>query len=139
MQNQYQQPQGQPMPQPQPQKKYVGGGTAINTQYGELLKISFNDRDLKLMQSMLNAKGWINLNCNRRQQPSQYGQTHSIVIDEWKPQQQAPQQQYQQQAPAQPQYQQQAPQQAPQQGQQPQFQQQAPQQGQPYNDSNVPF
>ena len=129
MQNQYQQPQGQPMPQPQPQKKYVGGGTAINTQYGELLKISFNDRDLQLMQSMLNEKGWINLNCNRRQQPSQYGQTHSIVIDEWKPQQQAPQ----------PQYQQQAPQQGPQQGQQPQFQQQAPQQGQPYNDSNVPF
>ena len=109
MQNQYQQPQGQPMPQPQPQKKYVGGGTAINTQYGELLKISFNDRDLQLMQSMLNEKGWINLNCNRRQQPSQYGQTHSIVIDEWKPQQQAPQQQYQQQSPAQPQYQQQAP------------------------------
>ena len=111
--NQPQYNQGQPMQQPQQQKKYVGGGTAINTQYGELLKISFNAQDLQLMQSMLNEKGWINLNCNRRQQPSQYGQTHSIVIDEWKPQQQAPAQ--------------------------PQYQQQAPQQGQFYNDSNVPF
>jgi len=123
------QPMNQPQQQPQQQKKYVGGGTAINTQYGELLKISFNAQDLQLMQSMLNAKGWINLNCNRRQQPSQFGQTHSIVIDEWKPQQQTQTpppytgnmgqpQQYQQPGPS---------------------VQQAPQQGQPYNDSNVPF
>jgi len=132
--------QGQPMQQPQPQKKYVGGGTAINTQYGELLKISFNAQDLQIMQSMLNEKGWINLNCNRRQQPSQYGQTHSIVIDEWKPQKQVKTpppytgnmgqpQQYQQPRPAQ-------------MPNEPVYNQQpgpAVQQGQPYNDSNVPF
>ena len=121
--------QGQPMQQPQQQKKYVGGGTAINTQYGELLKISFNAQDLQLMQSMLNERGWINLNCNRRQQPSQYGQTHSIVIDEWKPQQQAPQQMQQ-------------PQDQKPQFQQPQFQQpqmQQPQMQGGYNDSAVPF
>ena len=124
--------QGQQMQQQQQQKKYVGGGTAINTQYGELLKISFNAQDLQLMQSMLNEKGWINLNCNRRQQPSRYGQTHSIVIDEWKPQQQAPQQQYQQPPAAAPQMQQ---------VQQPQFQQPAqPQQNQQgYKDETIPF
>lgn len=123
------------MNQPQ-EKKYVGGGKAIQTQYGELIKISFNAQDLQLMQSMLNEKGWVNLNCNRRQQPSQYGQTHSLVIDEWQPQQQAqpqgqnmspqPQQQYQQ-----PQQQYQQPQQAPQQ------QQYQPPRG--VNDPNVPF
>jgi hypothetical protein len=100
MQNQYpQQGYQQPMNQaPQNDKMYVGGAKAINTQYGELLKISFNAQDLQLMQSMLNEKGWVNLNCNRRQQPSQYGQTHSIVIDTWQPQQmqQPPQPQYQQ-------------------------------------------
>lgn len=91
-----QQQQYQQAPEPQ-QKKYVGGGTAVQTQYGELLKVSFNSTDLQLMQSMLNEKGWINLNINRRQQPSQYGQTHSIQIDEWKPQPQ--EQQQPQQAP----------------------------------------
>jgi hypothetical protein len=103
------------------QKKYVGGGKSIQTQYGELIKISFNAQDLQLMQSMLNEKGWVNLNCNRRQQPSQYGQTHSLVIDEWKPQQQQGQQPMQQQ-----------PQQQPQQYQQPQHQQ-PPMQPQSYN------
>ena len=104
MNNQNYQQQGQPMNQaPQQDKKYVGGGKAINTQYGELIKISFNAQDLQLMQSMLNDRGWVNLNCNRRQQPSQYGHTHSLVIDEWQPQQQAqPQmQQPQYQQPAQ--------------------------------------
>lgn len=128
------------MNQPQ-EKKYVGGGKAIQTQYGELIKISFNAQDLQLMQSMLNEKGWINLNCNRRQQPSQYGQTHSLVIDEWQPQQQGqPQQQPQQQQYQQPQqqYQQQQQQGQPQYQQPPQGQQQyQPPQG--VNDPNVPF
>ena len=66
-------------------KVYVGNGKAIDTQYGELLKISFSKSDLEMMQSMLNEKGWINLNVNKRKEPSQYGDTHSIVVDTWKP------------------------------------------------------
>ena len=74
-------------------KIYVGGGKAITTQYGELLKISFNRDDLAKLNANLNAKGYVNLNCNQRKEPSQYGQTHSLVIDTWEPtQQSAPQQ-----------------------------------------------
>jgi hypothetical protein len=88
----------------QNEKIYVGNGKEINTQYGPLLKLSFSAQELQQMLSMVNEKGYINLNVNRRQQPSQYGHTHSIVVDTWKPQQQAPQavtQQYIQQNPQQ--------------------------------------
>ena len=99
----------------QNEKIYVGNGKEINTQYGPLLKLSFSAQELQQMLSMVNQKGYINLNVNRRQQPSQYGHTHSIVVDTWQPQQQ------------------QQPQQAPQQQQQ-QYQ---PPQG--VNDQNIPF
>lgn len=98
------------MNQPQ-QNLYVGNGKEINTQYGPLLKISFSAQELQQMLSMVNQKGYINLNVNRRQQIGQYGHTHSIQIDTWQPeQQQAPQQQGGYQQPPQPQYQQPAPQ-----------------------------
>lgn len=74
-------------------KTYVGNGKEITTQYGELLKLSFSRDDLQVMNSKLNAKGYVNLNCNRRKEVGQYGHTHSIVIDDWIPNQ--PQQQAQ--------------------------------------------
>ena len=69
-------------------KIYVGGGKQITTQYGPLLKISFSRDDLQTLTNNLNAKGWVNLNVNERQQQSEYGQTHSIQIDTWQPDQQ---------------------------------------------------
>ena len=66
-------------------KVYVGGGKAITTKHGGLLKISFNRDDLQKMMDNLNSKGWINLNCSKRQEVSKYGQTHSISIDDWVP------------------------------------------------------
>ena len=66
-------------------KIYVGGGKAIQTQYGTLLKLSFNKDDLDKLKANLNEKGWVNVNCNERKEVSQYGQTHSLVIDDWKP------------------------------------------------------
>jgi len=78
------------------EKKYYGNGKAIETQYGELLKLSFNRTDLEHMIQSLNAKGWINLNVNRRQEVSQWGHTHSISLDTYEPPSQAqPQQQSQ--------------------------------------------
>ena len=65
-------------------KIYVGGGKAIQTQYGTLLKLSFNKDDLDKLKANLNEKGWVNVNCNERKEVSQYGQTHSLVIDDWK-------------------------------------------------------
>ena len=96
------------------EKTYVGGAKEMTGNYGVFHKISFSAQDLETLKSHLNAKGYVNLAMNQRQSPSQYGQTHSLVIDTWQPtpQGQAPQMQ-----------------QAPQQFQQPQqqpFQQGAP-------------
>jgi len=85
------------------QKIYVGGATEKNGNFGEFHKISFKREDLDLMIQNLNAKGYVNLNMNKRREPSQYGQTHSLVIDTWQPDPQQVQQfqqgQHQMQAP----------------------------------------
>lgn len=67
------------------EKKYYGNGKEIETQYGPLLKLSFNKTDLEDMLTRLNAKGWLNLNVNRRQSPSEWGHTHSIQLDTYEP------------------------------------------------------
>jgi len=67
------------------QKIYVGGATEKSGSFGAFHKISFKREDLELMMQNLNAKGYVNLNMNKRKQPSQYGQTHSLVIDTWQP------------------------------------------------------
>jgi hypothetical protein len=142
--------QGQPMQQPQQQKTYFGNGKEhIFQDGGSVIRLSFSAQDLQNMQQCLNERGYINLNVNRRQQPSQYGHTHSIALDTWQPQQQAPQQQYQQQPqtpPAytgnmgQPQQFQQPPAAAPQMQQVQQPVQQAPTQNQQgYNEPPIPF
>ena len=106
------------------EKIYVGGAKEKTGNFGVFHSIRFSAQDVATLQANLNAKGYVNLNMNQRQSPSQYGQTHSLVIDTWQPtpQGQAPQQpqQFQQPQQAQP-FQQGAP--IPQ-----QFQQQAPQQ-----------
>jgi hypothetical protein len=125
------------------EKIFVGGAKEINGNYGAFHRISFSKADLDILVSNLNAKGYVNLNMNKRRQPSQYGQTHSLTIDTWEPnqgqgqaqgqgfQQAAPQAQgFQQAAPQAQGFQQAAPQnqgfqQAPQQNQG--FQQAAPQ------------
>ena len=69
------------------QKIYVGGAKEINGNFGAFHRISFNKQDLETMMNNLNAKGYINLNMNKRREPSQYGQTHSLIIDTWEPNQ----------------------------------------------------
>ena len=69
------------------QKIYVGGAKEINGNFGAFHRISFNKQDLETMMNNLNAKGYINLNMNKRREPSQYGQTHSLTIDTWEPNQ----------------------------------------------------
>lgn len=76
------------------EKQYVGGAKEMSGNYGVFHKISFSAQDLETMKANLNAKGYVNLAMNQRQQPSPYGQTHSLVIDTWQPpaQNQQPQQ-----------------------------------------------
>ncbi len=74
------------------EKIYVGGAKEVSGNFGEFHKISFKREDLELMMQNLNAKGYVNLNMNKRREPSQYGQTHSLVIDTWQPDSQQVQQ-----------------------------------------------
>jgi len=67
------------------QKQYVGGAKETSGNFGTFHKISFKREDLELMMNNLNSKGYVNLNMNKRREPSQYGQTHSLVIDTWEP------------------------------------------------------
>ena len=68
------------------EKIYVGGAKAKEWEDGNTsFNISFSDADIKLLIENQNEKGYVNLKMNKRREPSQYGQTHSIVIDDWKP------------------------------------------------------
>ena len=79
-------------------KTYVGSAKHIKTQHGGMLKVSFNRDDLKKLEAALNGAGWVNLNVSKRREPSQYGQTHSIAIDDWTPKKDQGMQQAQQAA-----------------------------------------
>jgi len=67
-------------------KTYFGNAKEVNFQDGgSLIRISFNRDDLQRMMGLLNEAGYINLKCQKRLTPSQYGHTHSVVLDTWKP------------------------------------------------------
>ncbi len=67
-------------------KTYVGTAKAITTKHGGLLKIGLRADDLALLQKHIN-NGWVNLAVGKRQNVSESGLTHSIWIDDWKPEQ----------------------------------------------------
>jgi hypothetical protein len=69
------------------EKKYVGNSRNQQGKFGEIQKISFSRKDLQLMMDSLNDKGYINLNRIEKKEPDQWGNTHYLVIDEWKPSQ----------------------------------------------------
>ena len=66
-------------------KDYVGTVKTRETQFGNEACISFSRVELDKMYAKLNAKGYINLKMNKRKEVGQYGQTHSIYIDDWQP------------------------------------------------------
>jgi FlaG/FlaF family flagellin (archaellin) len=67
------------------EKKYLGSSRNIQGKFGEIQKISFSRKDLELMMDNLNEKGYINLNRIEKRETDKYGNTHYLVIDEWKP------------------------------------------------------
>lgn len=66
-------------------KTYCGSAKVIKTQYGEIMKVSFSRSDIEKLTANLNEKGWINLNISERKEADKYGNTHSVVVDNWKP------------------------------------------------------
>jgi hypothetical protein len=68
----------------QEEKVFCGTGRSIQTQYGELLKLSFTSEDLKKMEGKL-ENGWVNVLVKKRRTPSESGLTHYLEVDNWKP------------------------------------------------------
>lgn len=53
---------------------------------GSMLKLSFRVEELvAFAQKNKNEKGYLNLNISLRKTPGQYGDTHSVSLDTWKP------------------------------------------------------
>jgi hypothetical protein len=65
-------------------KKYCGNAKVIKTQYGDLMKISMTEADVKILQESLD-NGWVNLVIKERRSPSPKGLTHYLEVDTWKP------------------------------------------------------
>ena len=58
---------------------------------GSLLKLSFNAASLlEFVRNHSNEKGYLNLLVSARKTPGQYGDTHSVYLDTWKPKTDAP-------------------------------------------------
>ena len=66
------------------EKIYVGNGKVITTQYGDLMKLSFTEEDVKKLRDSLD-NGWVNLVVKERKEPSAKGTTHYLEVDTWKP------------------------------------------------------
>lgn len=69
------------------EKIYCGSARVINTQYGELTKVSFHKDDVnKIVKYMKdNNSDWANLVVKEKREKADGKPTHYLEIDEWKP------------------------------------------------------
>jgi len=70
------------------EKIYCGSARVINTQYGELTKVSFHKDDInKIVKYMKdNSSDWANLVVKEKREKVEGKPTHYLEVDEWKPQ-----------------------------------------------------
>ena len=69
------------------EKIYCGNAKIINTQYGEMTKISFHKDDINKMVAHIKSEGsdWINLVLKEKKEPKEGKPTHYLEVDTWKP------------------------------------------------------
>ena len=71
------------------EKNYIGGSAkAVQTQYGEILNVSLRLAD---MQAIANEKWYVNMSILKRQSEWQYWDTHYVVENDYKKQEQGKQ------------------------------------------------
>lgn len=57
---------------------------ARDTQFGEVIKLGVNVEELiKFAKAHANDRGWLNLDIVRRKETGPYGDTHSVVLDDY--------------------------------------------------------
>lgn len=65
---------------------YAGNAKIITTKFGNMMKISMTESDVKTLQENL-KDGWVNVDVKKRKEPSKGGMTHYLQINEYvKPQ-----------------------------------------------------
>ena len=66
-------------------KIYCGSGKRIGT-YGTVsISICLDDIPAEYKTKSKNGKVYVNLNVNEKREADQYGKTHSVTVDTWKP------------------------------------------------------
>lgn len=70
------------------EKIYAGSAKIVQTNFGELTKVSFNKDDInKMVQYMKdNQSDWINLDIKAKQSPQEGKPTHYLEVNTWKAQ-----------------------------------------------------
>lgn len=67
------------------EKIYIGRGKKVG-QYGTIaVSICIDDIPKEHITKAGNGKRYLNLNIAEKREPDQYGYTHSVAVDTWKP------------------------------------------------------
>ena len=66
------------------EKTFVGSAKIITTQYGDMTKISFSEKDLEALRDNL-SNGWVNAVLKEKKNKVEGKPTHYLEIDNWKP------------------------------------------------------
>lgn len=69
--------------------QYINNIKIKQSKYG--LKMSGNfEKLVEELRQHVNEKGYFNLEINPRKEAGKYGETHSVIVDEWKPEPKLP-------------------------------------------------
>jgi hypothetical protein len=66
------------------EKIFCGSGKIIKTQYGEMVKMSYSEKDLQTMLANL-KNGWVNTVLKEKKNKVEGKSTHYVEIDNFEP------------------------------------------------------
>ena len=66
-------------------KIFLGSAKQREGKFGLFFSLSFSKKDYEEMGKHFNDRGYVNLVMNERKEVGQFGDTHSVSIDNWKP------------------------------------------------------
>lgn len=66
------------------EKQFCGSAKIIETQYGEMTKVSFSEKDVEVLKNNLD-NGWVNAVIKEKMNKQEGKPTHYLQVDTWKP------------------------------------------------------
>jgi hypothetical protein len=64
-------------------KNYLGSAKVVITKFGQIVNASMKLEDL---QKIVNEKGYVNVSIIERKEADKFGNTHTVIENEYKPQ-----------------------------------------------------